>query len=170
MQSGGNFVQASLYYLTLYCIDYRCPLGPSVGVNVGGLVQERRNSSALSMELRLSCTSPLICGICRMAPQFVAKPSTLVTFSLTWNNARLLSTGPWESSVGFFLHSKKSSALWRPFCSGLNELTHNSSLWSIDLHKIHNATVSYPTMHHSEQKCAHFCSEWCIVRYGTDAV
>ena len=39
-------------------------------------------------------------------------------------------------------------------------------LW-IDL--IHN-----PTMHllhipqcHSEQKCAHFCSEWCIVWYGT---
>ena len=24
-------------------------------------------------------------------------------------------------------------------------------------------------MHHSEQKCAHFCSEWCIVGYGTGA-
>ena len=22
-------------------------------------------------------------------------------------------------------------------------------------------------MHHSEQKCAYFCSEWCIVGYGT---
>ena len=30
--------------------------------------------------------------------------------------------------------------------------------------------VSYPTMHHSEQKCSHFCSEWCIVGYGTDAL
>ena len=29
---------------------------------------------------------------------------------------------------------------------------------------------SYPTMHHSEQKCAHFCSERCIVRYGTGAL
>ena len=28
--------------------------------NINGLVQERRNSSALAMELRLSCTNPLI--------------------------------------------------------------------------------------------------------------
>ena len=28
----------------------------------------------------------------------------------------------------------------------------------------------YPTIHHSEQKCAHFCSEWCIVGYGTGAL
>ena len=27
-----------------------------------------------------------------------------------------------------------------------------------------------PTMHHSEQKCAHFCSEWHIVKYGTAAL
>ena len=25
-------------------------------------------------------------------------------------------------------------------------------------------------MHHSEQKCAHFCSEWCIVGYDSDAL
>ena len=36
--------------------------------------------------------------------------------------------------------------------------------------KSHNALVPYPTMHHSEQKCAHFCSEWCIVGYGTGAL
>ena len=29
--------------------------------HMGGLVQERRNSIALAMELRLSCTNPLIC-------------------------------------------------------------------------------------------------------------
>ena len=28
---------------------------------IDGLVQERRNSSALAMELHLSCTNPLIC-------------------------------------------------------------------------------------------------------------
>ena len=38
------------------------------------------------------------------------------------------------------------------------------------IHKSHNAAVPYPTMHHSEQKCAHFCSEWCIVGYGTGAL
>ena len=29
--------------------------------------------------------------------------------------------------------------------------------------------LSYPTMLHSEQKCAHFCSEWSIVGYGRGA-
>ena len=40
----------------------------------------------------------------------------------------------------------------------------------IDLfHKSQNAPVPYPTMLHSEQKCAHFCSEWSIVGYGRGA-
>ena len=32
-----------------------------------------------------------------------------------------------------------------------------------------NAPVPYPRMLHSEQKCAHFCSEWSIQGYGTGA-
>ena len=32
--------------------------------HIDGLVQERRNSSALAMELRLSCTKPLTCVVC----------------------------------------------------------------------------------------------------------
>ena len=44
------------------------------------------------------------------------------------------------------------------------------AVYSIDqFHKSQNAPVPYPTMPHSEQKCAHFCSEWCIVGYGTGA-
>ena len=40
----------------------------------------------------------------------------------------------------------------------------------IDLiYKSQNASVPYPTMLHSEQKCAHFCSEWSIVGYGIGA-
>ena len=35
------------------------------------------------------------------------------------------------------------------------------------IHKSTNAPVPYRTMLHSEQKCAHFCSEWSIVGYGT---
>ena len=35
------------------------------------------------------------------------------------------------------------------------------------IHKSHNASVAYNTMQHSEQKCAHFWYEWCIVGYGT---
>ena len=41
---------------------------------------------------------------------------------------------------------------------------------TIDLiHKPQNAPVLYPGMLHSERKCVHFCSEWSIVGYGTDA-
>ena len=41
--------------------------------------------------------------------------------------------------------------------------------WIDLIHKSQNAPVQYPTMLHSEQKCAHFCSEWSIVGYGTGA-
>ena len=37
------------------------------------------------------------------------------------------------------------------------------------IYKSQNTPVPYPTMLHSEQKCAHFCSEWSIVGYGTGA-
>ena len=56
----------------------------------------------------------------------------------------------------------------------------NGALWDmgqvhcriceIVLLESHNAPVPHPTVHHSEQKCAHFCSEWCIVGYGTGAL
>ena len=35
---------------------------------IDGLVQERRNSSALAMELRLSCTEPSTCNVNRNKP------------------------------------------------------------------------------------------------------
>ena len=38
-------------------------------------------------------------------------------------------------------------------------------VFPVDLiHKSQNASVPYPTMLHSEQNCAHFCSEWDTVR------
>ena len=37
------------------------------------------------------------------------------------------------------------------------------------IHKSQHALVPYPTILHSEQKCAHSCSEWSIVGYGTGA-
>ena len=47
----------------------------------------------------------------------------------------------------------------------------NAGLLLIDQsNKSHNAPVPYPTIHDSEQKCAHFCSEWCVVGYGTGAL
>ena len=38
------------------------------------------------------------------------------------------------------------------------------------IHKSHKTPVPYPTMHYSEQICAHFCSEWCTVAFGTGAL
>ena len=35
----------------------------NIPLNIDGFVQERRNSSALAMELRLSCTNPSICTL-----------------------------------------------------------------------------------------------------------
>ena len=49
--------------------------------------------------------------------------------------------------------------LWEFSFFDTNELELTIDLIS----KYHNVPVPYPTMHHSEQKCAHFCSEWCIV-------
>ena len=46
----------------------------------------------------------------------------------------------------------------------------NVLLVSIDLiHKSQIAPAPYPTIPHSEQKCAYFCSEWGIVGHGTGA-
>ena len=54
--------------------------------------------------------------------------------------------------------------------SQLNSDGHSYYSDSIDLsYKSQNVTVPYPTMLHSEQKCAHFCSECSIVGYGTGA-
>ena len=46
-------------------------------------------------------------------------------------------------------------------------VTGNFCVSAIDRsHRSHSAIVPYPTMH----QCAHFCSEWCIVGYGTGAL
>ena len=37
-------------------------------MSIDGLVQERRNSSALAMELRLSCINPSMCPLDRYQP------------------------------------------------------------------------------------------------------
>ena len=42
--------------------------------------------------------------------------------------------------------------------------------WIGQSHKTHNAPLSYLTIHHPEQKCAHFCSECCIVGYRISAL
>ena len=62
----------------------------------------------------------------------------------------------WLRYMGWYQHSNLSNGC---------QATHPIDL----IHKSQNAHVPYPTMLHSEQKCAHFCSEWGIVGYGTSA-
>ena len=50
---------------------------------------------------------------------------------------------------------------------GLAQDHGNSIDW---IYKSHNPPVPYPTMHHWEQKCAHFCFQWCIVAYEAGAL
>ena len=50
----------SKYYLCLGKTKSIWSVYKSVGHHINGLVQERRNSSALAMDLRLSCTNPSI--------------------------------------------------------------------------------------------------------------
>ena len=50
-------------------------------------------------------------------------------------------------------------------CTIYSNLLHTHSI--DQFRKSHNALFPHPTMFHSEQKCAHFSSEWCIVGNGT---
>ena len=61
---------------------------------------------------------------------------------------------------------------WLSHFPGVRELSSRVFSFALahwPIHKFQNALVPYPTMLHSEQKCAHFCSEWSIVGYGTGA-
>ena len=77
-----------------------------------------------------------------------------------------------KSCTNFILHYPFKIYLQiKQICPLLAIICQNKSNNSIDellieqSHKYHNASVTYPKMHHSKQKCAHFCSEWCIVEY-----
>ena len=67
-------------------------------------------------------------------------------------SSQLFITGPleWEATGG-------KSVYW-PWAFAADQF-----------HKSQNAPVPYLTMIHSNQKSAHFCSEWSIMGYGTNA-
>ena len=115
--------------------------------------------------------------------QLVENLAKMATFKFRWGDARWLSAGNIYAKliakvitvttlnkisvewVGLSLATQQITAdcryhwLWQP---SVPPVTTNDLI-----HKSHNAPVPYPTMHHSEQKCAHFCSEWCFVGYET---
>ena len=62
--------------------------------HIGGLVPKRRYSSALALQLRLSCTNPSICGIyieCKLWTQFLARQIIMyITTCVGWLLVQIL--------------------------------------------------------------------------------
>ena len=59
-----------------------------------------------------------------------------------------------EQTVSFFVGETSTSFIFQ-----------STSIYQS--HKAHTTPLLDPTMHRTEQKCARFCSAWCIVGYGT---
>ena len=101
-------------------------------------------------------------------------PSTL---SLTPSNHDCLKIVSISQSVSsrlnFFVAGAMAQSIkWLIICEQGTWLPWNGRIGSWNLHRDNqishqHAPVPYPAMLHSEQKCAHFCSEWSIVVYGT---
>ena len=77
------------------------------------------------------------------------------------------------------MHLKISSAKWRPFCPGGEELVHvvhykivNFAFMNFKKTNLTNTTVhlSHIPQCTIQNRNVHFCSEWCIVGYGTGAL
>ena len=86
------------------------------------------------------------------------KHSSLCRNHLHWNQKVLILTTLSSLNSLWVVNSDDNAKI---------SLSLSVTLYSIDQsHKSHDALVPYPTIHHSEQKCSHFCSEWCIVVYG----
>ena len=89
-----------------------------------------------------------------------------------------LDRSTWLCLQGYVLTTSKSylTTLGLLMSTSMNMVMYKWLVWTsdvviyVEMHKSHNVPVPYPTMHHSEQKCAHFCSEWCIVEYEADAL
>ena len=55
---------------------------------------------------------------------------------------------------------------WEPLIQLLLFAPFVRTHWHRPNSHIQQEHVPFPIMYHSEQKCAHFCSEWCVVGYG----
>ena len=103
--------------------------------NIDVLVQDRCNSSALAMELRLSCTNPSICyNLCTALSLNWLRPSDAhMNQVIIWTNAGILLIGPLGTNFSEILIKIHTFSCiwkcrlvnkWQPFCLGLNVLTH----------------------------------------------
>ena len=84
-------------------------------------------------------------------------------YSMRGSMASELTTRDVEDYVFLNWSWRKMQCMLRWKCANWSDLIDHS-------HISDNTSVLYPTMFHSEQKCAHPCYECCIVGYGTDAL
>ena len=132
------------------CVIFRQILVIQIGfiifhvfIPIDGLVQERRNSSALAIEFCLSLTHwGRVTHICVSPLTIIGSDNGLSPGrrqAIFWTNAVILLIGPWGTNFSEILteihsfsfnemHLKMSSGKWQPFCLDLNVLTH----WYID--------------------------------------
>ena len=101
---------------------------------IDGLVQERRNSSALAMELRLSCTNPSIC--------------TIDAHGLATQGARAL------ASMAFM------EVLWKYSCDISDHTTKGVNLEHKQHLSMDPVNSSAPEGWHCQNVCRYFTLKW----------
>ena len=91
----------------------------------------------------------------------------------TWSRSTTLKGTPIYDITRFIKIDKDRKGSTRVMTGWLQTIPSKTCKWRLHnsdiIHKSQNAPVPYPTTLHSEQKRAHFCSEWGIVGYGKGA-
>ena len=96
-----------------YCSSFRSILNLFIPLyDINGLVQERRNSIANALELRLSCTNPSICSI-RYSHFFLAFTETTPRiFYLDFINCFIYTVLAYEVHVAQWQHMSAYISWW----------------------------------------------------------
>ena len=100
-----------------------------ISEHINGLVQERRNSSALAMELHLSCTNPLLCyGLSSWAP---------CQIFLRWMSQNIFDEKSTLVQAMAWCHQAASHYLSQCWPRSMASLGHN------ELNESHESTLNY---------------------------
>ena len=102
-----------------------------------------------------------VADLIEIIPKISRSSLNLLPFSLSTSN---------QDWLKFQFQRQVSCKFWANFLHKNCQWQYTGPVLIMRIEHYHKAPVPYPTMHHSEQKCAHFCSEWCIVGCGIGAL
>ena len=159
---------------------YRYPSALLHSNNVHITTTKQNKTCAFSMGYILDRWCSCMTRVTQYPPRYMSLASLILL--INWPDAS-------EANRKYIRENKSNESLWirGSICSTdawvMNQPRKPlmAAIWSVGetiprtcqeidlIHKSQNASVSYPTMFYSEQKCAHFCSERNIVVYGTGA-